>query len=97
MPRAATPTGYLPMSPEPDLEVRWLVHTPTGPRLVSVRTRAGRYTALDVSPVPAGVQPVHVTAESAADALAKIVDKLGGTAAFPLPLRAPHRFSSGGG
>lgn len=80
------------MSREADLEVRWLVHTATGPRLVNVRTLAGRYTAFEVSPVAPGDKPVHVTAESAEAALAAIVEQLGGTAAIPLPPRAHRQF-----
>jgi hypothetical protein len=75
------------MSPDPDLEVRWLVHTANGPRIISVQTRSGEYVATVIG-LAEPDQPRHrtvaATAEGARDELVQI---LGGTATIPLP---PH-------
>lgn len=73
------------MSPDPDLEVRWLVHTPAGPRVVSVRTRSGEYVATVIGEPD---QSQHrIVAATADEALAELVEVLGGTATIALP---PH-------
>jgi hypothetical protein len=73
------------MSPDPDLEVRWLVHTPAGPRMVSVRTRSGEYVATVIGEPDHGKH--RVVAATAEAALAGLVELVRGTAVIELPPR----------
>jgi hypothetical protein len=73
------------------LEVRWLVHTPHGPVLVSVQWRAGEYLATLIAPPPTLAQVGHLTRPTVEAALAAMAEAVGGTAVVPVSRPAGKR------
>ncbi|MBV9485924.1 MAG: hypothetical protein JO246_07685 [Frankiaceae bacterium] len=71
----------------PDLEVRWLVHTPAGPVVVKVQTRDRQYVATLVGSPGEFSDFGYVTADTAEQAVELVIDAIGATSVIPLP---PH-------